>query len=1844
MYVHTRKKTKGLILLLAFTVIWGTLFTGFADANEGEALPDQVLPVEEQIDTITDNIIEAPLPIDPEASFAIAASQFQLIEDFEDVSDITISEVRTVPGSTKLNHSTRPGPVQYGRASGQFNYNFTGTEGTSASYMNFNGASGRILDGYPKKLGMWVYGDGAKHWLRGMLEDKKGVKPYLDFTVTGGLDWNGWKYVTANVPANLEAPIKLRQIYIAELNNNNKNSGTLFFDQLSAIYSNSSISSIDLTGLHGLEVGEKLQAQVLATTNGAVTLEDVTTSATFKSSSDAVAIINEDGEVEATGLGTTVITATYGDLHANYPLTVSDTPVLAESIELEGSIHLETGASENIKAYAFYSGQMEAVALKSGITYTSSLPEVASITNDGIVTASGIGTTTISASYEGRSFTYLLTVKQPIPILQTIRIADLTPLTEGNTKTLSVFATYSMLGEEIDVTNKAQFQSSNPSTATVSTEGIVSAIAAGTTKIKAIFEGKVTEYLLIVTSPKQLPKRELRAAWIASVENIDWPKKEATTVEEQKSGFIELLDDLADSGINAVIVQIKPTADAFYPSKYAPWSEWLTGTQGKDPGYDPLAFMLEEVHKRNMEFHAWFNPYRISMHTDPNKLVDNHPAKLNPDWVENYGGKLIFNPGVPEATEFVIDSVMEVVNNYDIDAVHFDDYFYPYPVSGADFPDSEEFAKYGVGFTDKAAWRRNNVDTLIKGLADEIKASKPYVKFGISPFGIWRNKNTDPTGSDTNGLQSYDALFADTKGWLEKGWLDYIAPQNYWHFGNGPAAYEKVLDWWRSITKDHNVHLYIGQAMYRVNTWENPEEMANQLLYNRSFPAEIDGSMFFSAKNVVNVPDGIRDTIVSEHYRFPALPPTMPWLDNVAPKAPILTSAIKSQIGTAHLMWEDVDKESDATYYAIYRQEGSAPPDISNAEHLLTTVRKVNGAGEAVTSYIDKTVSEWNNYTYAITALDRLHNESSASDSKTLVSVPGNPRQEKVMAISAAEGIVELEISGKLKLAKDYIVQQKLGDTVVTRKLNEVMVGASNITFHLNERNEITKIELIGETPRNTMRVGIRYTINDITDLTQLDHETIEFTSEKPIRFVDKIGAKQFEIDANTRISMIVSSGSIRIEQNGVKLYETSNRIYISPTVDSSLITVASLKRANGIPKYRGHFEVSLSPVANKLRLINELDIEQYLYQVVPSEMPASFGLEALKAQAIAARTYALTDYLVSRFADRGFHIDDSTLSQVYNNSVENEITNQAVDSTAGQIMLSNGMLVDARFYSTSGGYGASKHEVWADTITNKFPGTPIPYLMARSYTNTPGNDQTMLKIDTANETAVNRFYKDLSHTGYDSDSLYFRWKVGLTRSELEATISKNIKLRFNADPHSILTKQTDGSYASKPIPASGIGELKNLIVHKRGAGGNVTELIIEGSTGTYKIVKEFNIRFTIRPNKTDAASTTDILAYRAKGASTDYDPAATLKNASILYSAFFTFDTERNKEGVIERITFFGGGNGHGVGMSQYGAQMLVKKGWTYSQVLNAYYANMTITKLNAPIITSIAATGPDTLVAGNTASINVRGSFSNGESIAVTTGVSYASSNDTIATVHADGKISANAAGVAIITATVGSFSTQHTITIRPAPTDPGPGTWPVNPGTETKPEKPDPKPEADIQLVDIKEHWAKEAIKRAVKIGIVKGFDDNTFRPQREVSRAEFITLLMRAFPSSESSTSTLGFTDTKDIPTWALASIKNAVSAELITGYDDNSFKPNKPITRAEMTALIVRVAGLQPISDSSLTFIDKDKMPSWARGYIAAAVKAGFMQGRSGNKFAPAAMSTRAEAVVLLLAVLDYKEK
>ena len=379
-------------------------------------------------------------------------------------------------------------------------------------------------------------------------------------------------------------------------------------------------------------------------------------------------------------------------------------------------------------------------------------------------------------------------------------------------------------------------------------------------------------------------KYEFRGVWIATVDNIDWPKRGQYNVDSQKTEYIRQLEMHKANGMNAVVVQVRPATDAFYPSPYEPWSQWLTGTQGKPPVpfYDPLQFSIDEAHKRGFEYHAWCNPYRANFSIGKASIAPNHVTRLHPEWFLRYGNTLYFDPGNPEGQEWVVNVIRDMVSRYDIDALHMDDYFYPYRIEGKEFPDSVSFAKYGNGMN-KEDWRRSNVDSIIHKLAVAIKEVKPWVKFGISPFGVWRNKDKDPEGSNTKaGQTNYDDLYADILLWLRMKWIDYVAPQIYWEFSQPRAPYQTLLDWWNDHT--YGRQCYIGLGIFKAGSsapWRDVTQIPRQIDSLRK-KENIQGAVYFSSTSFDRNPNGWNDSLRNTYYREPAMIPPMDWL----PKKP----------------------------------------------------------------------------------------------------------------------------------------------------------------------------------------------------------------------------------------------------------------------------------------------------------------------------------------------------------------------------------------------------------------------------------------------------------------------------------------------------------------------------------------------------------------------------------------------------------------------------------------------------------------------------------------------------------------------------------------------------------------------------------------------------------------------------------------------------------------------------------------------------------------------------------------------------------------------------------------------
>ena len=371
-----------------------------------------------------------------------------------------------------------------------------------------------------------------------------------------------------------------------------------------------------------------------------------------------------------------------------------------------------------------------------------------------------------------------------------------------------------------------------------------------------------------------------RGAWIATVANIDWPTDSAVgNTSLQKAEMLFLLDSLQSIGINAVILQVRPTADALYFSEYEPVSHWLTGTQGswgEQKPWDPLEWTIQQAHARHMEVHVWLNPYRVNIaKNDSSILAPDHIMRRHPEWFWFYNKQWYFDPGLDVTRDWICTIVADIIQRYDIQAIHMDDYFYPYPSGGKPLPDNETFRRFPRGFDDIKDWRRNNVNMAIRDISLTIRESGKNIQFGISPFGVWRNASVDSTGSATQaGITNYDDLYADIRLWIKNGWIDYVLPQLYWEIGKKVADYEILAHWWANELRGTNCRLYIGLAPYRLegakadSPWGQGNEIGRQMRLNRTIP-EITGECFYSTRPLLRNPRGVCDTIADFYKKEP---------------------------------------------------------------------------------------------------------------------------------------------------------------------------------------------------------------------------------------------------------------------------------------------------------------------------------------------------------------------------------------------------------------------------------------------------------------------------------------------------------------------------------------------------------------------------------------------------------------------------------------------------------------------------------------------------------------------------------------------------------------------------------------------------------------------------------------------------------------------------------------------------------------------------------------------------------------------------------------------------------------
>ena len=468
-------------------------------------------------------------------------------------------------------------------------------------------------------------------------------------------------------------------------------------------------------------------------------------------------------------------------------------------------------------------------------------------------------------------------------------------------------------------------------------------------------------------------KREFRGAWIQTVGQEEY---QHMSVAFMKNDFIRKLDFLQSCGINAILFQVRPEADSFYRSGIEPWSRYYTGKQGQAPegNFDLMAFLIEECHNRCMEFHAWLNPYRASAGNHL-QFAPNHIYYKHPEWFISYGDRIYFDPGNPGCQHFIEKVVRDIVIRYDVDAIHMDDYFYPYPIAGQPFPDDHSFKAYGGGFShwaNKGDWRRNNVNRLIQSLKHTIILAKPWVRFGVSPFGIYRNKKNTPdgSGSNTNGLENYSELYADVLLWMKKDWVDYVIPQVYWRIGNPVADYITLVKWWNKNA--FNTQVYLGQDVARTMKYN---QLSKKMAYERNLP-HIKGNCFWPANEILWNNKGVADLLKETYHRNPALLPAYTQLCN---KTPHEISHLKAEWtpNGYFLSWnckQNIDNPESPHYFVIYRFFHNEKINLQKPSRIVKITNKMH----YMLPYNDGSTK----YTYVVTSIDHFNNESRKGKSK----------------------------------------------------------------------------------------------------------------------------------------------------------------------------------------------------------------------------------------------------------------------------------------------------------------------------------------------------------------------------------------------------------------------------------------------------------------------------------------------------------------------------------------------------------------------------------------------------------------------------------------------------------------------------------------------------------------------------------------------------------------------------------------------------------------------------------------------------------------------------------------------
>jgi uncharacterized lipoprotein YddW (UPF0748 family) len=555
----------------------------------------------------------------------------------------------------------------------------------------------------------------------------------------------------------------------------------------------------------------------------------------------------------------------------------------------------------------------------------------------------------------------------------------------------------------------------------------------------------LTFFLFVSTLLAQVhPKREVRAVWLTTVYGLDWPSAKATSasgIQQQKNELIQILDRLKSANFNTVIMQVRARGDLIYPSQYEPWATSLTGTLGRNPGYDPLKFAIEETHKRGMEFHAWWNVVKVKDDsTLPPQTNPLHIVLRHPEFVKYYrpNNEWWIDMGKPEARNYLINVVMELVRNYDIDGIHFDYIRYPNP----DFPDDSTYALYANEYPNKDDWRRENINKFVRAVYDSIKKVKPWVKVGSAPIGIYKNIYADDGTPLATGWQAYYSIYQDSRRWLMEGKHDYHSPQIYWDIANNPKFDVLVRDW---KNNSYGRHIYAGSAAYRMDSgsgnWSASEILAQ---IDTSRAIGVQGNTFFRYKSLLL--KGLIDSLINSKYKYPAFIYPMPWIDSVKPNPPINVAIRRIADKTFEIFWAQPQAPPDGDsvkYYAIYRSENS-PVDIDDIKNLLAVV------GPDRISYSDVVPDLGKNYFYVVTAFDKLHNESNPSNEVSTVSVVVAEAGQQILKFELYQNYpnpFNLETTIEFEIPFDSWVSVKIYD-ILGREIKTLVSGFKSAGRH----------------------------------------------------------------------------------------------------------------------------------------------------------------------------------------------------------------------------------------------------------------------------------------------------------------------------------------------------------------------------------------------------------------------------------------------------------------------------------------------------------------------------------------------------------------------------------------------------------------------------------------------------------------------------------------------------------------------------------------------------------------------------------------------------------------------------